>query len=68
MEKLKNHIAALPAITVGGKSYLSYQVVTDAVAAADLDHNGSRSLKHDFLAPGGVLTPVALSSSFLLFV
>jgi len=32
MEKLKNHIAALPTIMVGGDAHLSYQVVTDAVA------------------------------------
>jgi hypothetical protein len=33
MEKLKNHIAALPTITVSGEAHLSYQAVTDAVAA-----------------------------------
>jgi hypothetical protein len=33
MEKLKSHIAALSTITVGGETYLSYQAVTDAVAA-----------------------------------
>lgn len=33
MEKLKNRIAALPTITVGGEAYLSYQAVTDTVAA-----------------------------------
>lgn len=33
MEKLKNRIAALPTIMVGGETYLSYQAVTDAVAA-----------------------------------
>jgi len=33
MEKLKNHIAALPTIKVGGETYLSYQAVTNAVAA-----------------------------------
>lgn len=33
MEKLKNRIADLPAVTVGGKRYLAYQAVTDAVAA-----------------------------------
>lgn len=33
MEKLKNHLATLPAIKMGGESYLSYQAVTDAVAA-----------------------------------
>lgn len=33
MEKLKNHIAALPTIMVGGETYLSYQAVTDTVAA-----------------------------------
>lgn len=33
MEKLKNHLAALPTITVGGETYLSYQAVIDAVAA-----------------------------------
>jgi hypothetical protein len=33
MEKLKNHIADLPTITVGGEDYLSYQAVTDTVAA-----------------------------------
>ena len=33
MEKLKNQIAALPTITVDGETYLSYQVVTNAVAA-----------------------------------
>lgn len=33
MEKLKNHIAALPTIMVGGKTYLSYQAVTNAAAA-----------------------------------
>jgi hypothetical protein len=33
MEKLKNHIATLPTITVGEETYLSYQAVTDAVAA-----------------------------------
>ncbi len=33
MEKLKNHVAALPTIMVGGETYLSYQAVTDTVAA-----------------------------------
>ena len=33
MEKLKNHIAALPTITVSGEAHLSYQAVTDTVAA-----------------------------------
>jgi hypothetical protein len=33
MEKLKNRIAALPTIMVGGEAYLSYQAVTNAVAA-----------------------------------
>ena len=33
MEKLKNHITALPTITIGGETYLSYQAVTDTVAA-----------------------------------
>jgi hypothetical protein len=33
MEKLKNRIATLPTITVGGEIYLSYQAVTNAVAA-----------------------------------
>ncbi|MFQ5401737.1 MAG: hypothetical protein ACE5E7_19340 [Anaerolineae bacterium] len=33
MGKLKNHIAALPTITVGGETCLSYQAVTDTVAA-----------------------------------
>jgi hypothetical protein len=33
MEKLKNHLAALPTIMVGGETYLSYQAVTDTVAA-----------------------------------
>ena len=33
MEKLKNHLATLPTITVGGETYLSYQAVTNAVAA-----------------------------------
>lgn len=33
MEKLKNRIAALPIIMVGGETYLSYQAVTDTVAA-----------------------------------
>jgi hypothetical protein len=33
MEKLKNRIAALPTIMVGGETYLSYQAVTDTVAA-----------------------------------
>jgi len=33
MEKLKNHLAALPTIMVGSETYLSYQAVTNAVAA-----------------------------------
>ena len=33
MEKLKNHLAALSTIMVGGETYLSYQAVTDTVAA-----------------------------------
>jgi hypothetical protein len=33
MEKLKNRIATLPTIMVGGEIYLSYQAVTDTVAA-----------------------------------
>jgi hypothetical protein len=33
MEKLKNCIATLPTIIVGGEAYLSYQAVTDTVAA-----------------------------------
>jgi hypothetical protein len=33
MKKLKNRIAALPTITVGGEAHLSYQAVTDTVAA-----------------------------------
>jgi hypothetical protein len=33
MEKLKNHLADLPTLPVGGEDYLSYQAVTDAVAA-----------------------------------
>ncbi|MCZ7673769.1 MAG: hypothetical protein M5U34_44965 [Chloroflexi bacterium] len=33
MEKLKNHIATLPTITVSGEAHLSYQAVTDTVAA-----------------------------------
>ena len=33
MEKLRQHIAALPHLTVGGIPYLSYRAVTDAVAA-----------------------------------
>jgi hypothetical protein len=31
--EMRNHIAALPAITAGGKNYLSHQAVTNAVAA-----------------------------------
>lgn len=33
MEKLKNHLAALPTIIVGGETYLSYQAATNTVAA-----------------------------------
>lgn len=33
MEKLKKQIATLPTLSIGGKAYLSYQVVTDTVAA-----------------------------------
>src|SRR5690606_24168754 len=33
MEQLKNHIAALPTLTVGGETYLSYPAVTDVLAA-----------------------------------
>lgn len=33
MEKRKNRTAVLPTIMVGGEAYLSYQAVTDTVAA-----------------------------------
>jgi len=33
MEKLKNDLATLPAVTLSGETYLSYQAVTNAVAA-----------------------------------
>lgn len=33
MDQLSERIAALPTIQVGGQRYLSYQAVTDAVAA-----------------------------------
>jgi hypothetical protein len=33
MEKLKNHLADLPTLAVGDEDYLSYQAVTDTVAA-----------------------------------
>jgi hypothetical protein len=33
MERLKNRIAALPTMMVGGETYLSYQAVTNTVAA-----------------------------------
>ncbi len=33
MKKLKEHINTLPTITAGGETHLSYQAVTDTVAA-----------------------------------
>ena len=52
MEKLKNRIAALPTIMVGGETYLSYQAVT-ATVAAFLYPEGAPTLPADRIDEAG---------------